>query len=265
MKKIDPPLNDDNTELEKLANNTRLGSYPELRDNVAVIEQQYQFYITHSGDPWIITTCGLSVELTNSLKTHYEKPPKDALKFLDVYRRVLSPNFCPMCGGFGMGTLDHYLPKDDFSEFAIFSMNLVPACSCNSLRKTTVKGTASPQRVIHPYFDTFLGQRLFQAVFNGDYETPSISVDIVDLNHPDVEILKFHLTEVILKNHIIDWFEKSWGDLCRRPNDLLEIVLPEENVDGMQLKNCIGRYLKAKDKEYGTPNNWWSIFYYGLI
>jgi len=264
LKKINPPIFPDNAELRMLAKNERLGSYPELQNNSAVIKQQYQDYQDYGGNPWVITSCNLPQTLQNSLKTHYEHPPKSRLQFLEEFRRNLSPDICPMCGGLGMGTLDHYLPKNDFAEFAIFSKNLVPACSCNSLRNTTVKGDFALQRVIHPYYDDFLDHRLFRAVFDGNYETPSISVRLEDANHPQVEVLKYHLEEVVLKNHIINWLEKRWGDLSRRPHKILRFLLPEEEIDGLRLKACIGSYVEAKDDEYETPNNWWSIFYSGL-
>lgn len=264
MKKINCPAVDDDNELDKLAGNKKLGSYPELQNNSAVIKQQYQEYLNKEGDAWAMASCNLPAELQTSLKAHYGQPPKDRLQFLDELRRNLSPDICPMCGGLGTGTIDHYLPKNNYAEFAIFSKNLIPACSCNSLRKTTVKGDLEPERVIHPYYDKFLEDRLYQAVFEGDYKTPSISVKIENINHPQIEILKFHLEEVVLKNHIISWLEKRWGDLSRRPHKILGFLLPKGEIDGLELKTCICSYVEVKDDEYETPNNWWSIFYYGL-
>lgn len=40
---------------------------------------------------------------------------------------------CPLCGLNKVNTLDHFLPKEDFSEFCIHPRNLIPCCSrCNS-------------------------------------------------------------------------------------------------------------------------------------
>jgi len=267
LKKINLPAHNDDNELDALAQNTRLCSYPYLSNNSAIIKQQYKNYTITGGDPWSVASCNLPLTLQGSLITHYGQPPKNRLQFLDEFRNKLSPNFCPMCGGFGLGTLDHYLPKSDFPQFSIFSQNLIPACSCNAKRGVTVKGDSSPKRVIHPYFDTFLKDRLFKASFRGGYKDPSISVCVINSDHPNIDILEFHLEKVILKNNIIGWLEGSWSDLRKRPYDLLEIVLPEKiaKIDDSQLDVSIKRYLRAKDKEYGTPNNWWSIFYYGLL
>lgn len=267
MKKINPPFIDDIKELKALAGNGKLGSYPQLLSEYIQFRSQYSEYMKNSGDPWKLNKLNVVGDFKKALILHYEKPPLGRLEFIDKYRRNLSPTVCPMCGGFGNGTLDHYLPKDDFPEFSFFSMNLVPACNCNSLRGTTVKGDVSPERAIHPYFDDFLGERLYQSVFKGSYDAPSISIEVVDNNHPQVCILKFHLKEIIFNDATQGWFEKYWSDLSLRAHDILELVLPSvpKLVTNVDLMAAIEKYRNSKDKEYGTPNNWLSIFYTGLM
>lgn len=267
MKGINPPPVNDIEELQLLADNERLGSYPDLRNECTKIVSQYDDYILHGGDPWRLTQLPVGNRLQKALIAHYNKPPTGRLKFINEYRRTLSPTICPMCGGFGNGTLDHYLPKDDYPEYSVFSKNLVPACNCNSLRGTTVKGRASPQRVIHPYFDDFLEQRLYQSSFKGSFETPSISIEVIDDNHPQVALLQFHLDEVISNDATQGWFEKYWSDLSQRAHDILDLVLPPpgQDVTGAELMGSIERYRNAKDKEHDTCNNWLSIFYTGLM
>lgn len=265
MKRIDPPVNDDVEELNELSENRRLSSYPELRANRDTILNQYALYESVQGDPWSITSCNLPTSLKGKLKLHYEREIKDRLEFIDLYRDKLSPNVCLMCGGLGMGTLDHYLPKGDYAEFSIFSKNLVPACSCNTSRGTNVMGSEAPQRAIHPYYDDFLNERLYQSVFTGDFLTPSISVGIINNDHQNFEILRFHLDEVIKKNNIIGWFEKIWKDLTERGHVILELVLVEQTINNENLRSSIQRWIRSKDNEYDTPNNWYSFFYQGLL
>ena len=267
MKAINPPEVDDIEELQLLANNINLGSYPELLNEYIQFLSQYNDYIVNNGDPWRITPMAISSDFKKALICHYNKAPKDRLKFIKDSRYTSSPLVCPMCGGFGNGTMDHYLPKANYPEYSFFSKNLVPACNCNSLRGTAVKGRASPARAIHPYYDDFLDQRLYQAVFEGGFETPKISIEIIDNNHPEVDILQFHLDEVIVNDATLGWFDKYWGDLSLRAHDILELVLPlaPQIVTGDALLVVIERYRNSKDKEYDTPNNWLSIFYTGLM
>lgn len=267
MKAINPPHINDTEELQLLAENTKLGSYPELLNNHAVFIDQYEKYTEHGGDPWSITSKIAGDKFKKSLITHYDNAPKGRLEFIDHFRRKLSPNICPMCGGPGNGTLDHYLPKDLYPEFSFYSKNLIPACNCNSLRGIKVKGNTASERAIHPFFDTFLGQRLYTTLFEGMFETPKISIVAINDSHPQIGIIQFHLNEVINNDATQGWFEKHWSDLSERAHDLLDLVLPQppQHITGGDLKSYIERYRNAKDKEYDTPNNWYSIFYTGLI
>lgn len=267
MKLTDLPIVDDLLELQKLANRDTLGSYPALMHAYIVIREQYNIFLQHGGDPWQVSPVQIDQALKTSIKGHYNSPPTDCLEFIPDLRYKFSPLLCLMCGGTGMGTLDHYLPKDIYPEFSIFSANLVPACNCNSLRRTTHKGNASPERVIHPYFDQFVTGRLYQAKFDGDFETPQISIEIRDTNHQNYETLKFHLENVILNNSTQGWFDKYWADLALRPDDILGLVLPDlpTLIDTNNLVVALTRFRNAKDKEFGTPNNWYSMFYTGLL
>jgi len=267
MKEIKPPYVKDVEELQLLADNANLGSYPQLLGNYIVFRDQYLKYISNKGDPWSIESLISDNDLKGALVTHYNSAPKGRLEFIDFYRRKLSPDICPMCGGPGNGTVDHYLPKDLYPEFSFFSKNLIPACNCNSLRGTTIKGDKSPKRVIHPYFDTFLNERLYTTLFAGDFDAPKISIDIINKNHPNFDILKFHLDEVINNAATQGWFEKNWAKLSKKVHLILKYFLPPkpEIITVESLKNTIENYIDSKDLEFETPNNWHSIFYSGII
>ncbi|WP_300537008.1 HNH endonuclease [Sphingosinicella sp.] len=61
---------------------------------------------------------------------------------------------CPFCGLTGASSLDHYLPKDAYPEYSIFSKNLVPACpDCNNLKRDIVRNDKGARAFLHPYFD----------------------------------------------------------------------------------------------------------------
>lgn len=265
MKITRPPTVDDLSELQRLANRKALGSYPQLMQSYVAIRDQYVAYSQNNGDPWRINPTTLEEELSRRIKGHYDSPPKDSLTFIPKTRYELPTLICLMCGGFGLGTLDHYLPKDIYPEFSLFSENLVPACNCNSLRGTAHKGTAAPQRVIHPYFDQFIRDQLYHAKFDGDFESPRISIVVIDENHPNIQTIQFHLENVILNDSTQGWFEKYWGQLLVRPERILKLVLPSQRLTEVTLSLALTNYKEAKNDEYDTPNNWYSMFYSGLI
>lgn len=62
---------------------------------------------------------------------------------------------CPFCGISESSTLDHYLPKEQYPEFSIFSPNLVPCCSpCNTRKRDKILDQDAEVRLfIHPHFD----------------------------------------------------------------------------------------------------------------
>lgn len=67
---------------------------------------------------------------------------------------------CPYCRIGETDTLDHFLPKEDYAEFSIFSSNLIPVCGrCNTIKskKLAEKG----QRLFYnSYFDSEIKGKL---------------------------------------------------------------------------------------------------------
>lgn len=263
MKRLPTPTYDDADISRKLANNTRLASYPLLHNNRAAILTQYTNYTACGGDPWVVAPLTLDAGLLQALQTHYERPPKD-LALLSEMRDVGSPDVCPMCGSLHTGTLDHVLPKGIYPEFSVFTRNLVPACICNSKRSTTHKGLSAGERVLHPYFDDVLTDRLISCELTGHLETPAIQLRLVCGNIPKRSAVRFHMDNIVQRTQIIAWLERKWAALVRQPAKML----PGADVAGVDenaLEHIVADILDQKDYELGTPNNWYSIFFSGLL
>ena len=71
-----------------------------------------------------------------------------------LYDKIFSSSaVCPMCGQGKVSTLDHYLPKSKYAQFAILPLNLVPCCrDCNIEKRVAFPATRTDQ-TFHPYFD----------------------------------------------------------------------------------------------------------------
>jgi len=70
---------------------------------------------------------------------------------------------CPLCAQRDVQTLDHYLPRASFPEFAVLPINLVPSCfECNHAKHEDVPGTAG-ELTFHPYYDDWSEHSLIQA------------------------------------------------------------------------------------------------------
>jgi hypothetical protein len=106
---------------------------------------------------------------------------------------------------------------------------------------------------------------LYKTIYSGDFDTPDISVVVMDSARDHVGILEFHLREVILKNNILNWMIKQWSNFCIRGHIILGAILPAGELSSSAVKTALESYNFSKIAELGTPNNWWSILLYGLI
>ena len=263
MKRLPIPTYDDEDISRRLADNTSLSSHPRLSENRDAILEQYATYIDCGSDPWVVNPLVLDARLVRALHSHYARPPSD-LAMLSEMRESGSPDVCPMCGSLNTGTLDHVLPKSIYAELSVFTKNLVPACDCNSKRSTACQGAAVGERVLHPYFDDVLADRLVSCELTGNLETPTIQVRLICGNIPERSAVKFHVDNVIRRTRIISWLETKWAVLVRRPAAIL-FGADAPGVDEEALGNIVADILARKDYEFGTPNNWYSIFYSGLL
>lgn len=83
---------------------------------------------------------------------------------------------CPYCMLDRPKTLDHYIPKDEFPEYAMFVKNLIPCCfDCNN-KKDKLWRNGILRQFIHYYNDDILTQQFLysELVFNGPGSIPHI-------------------------------------------------------------------------------------------
>jgi hypothetical protein len=72
------------------------------------------------------------------------------------YDRIISSapgRLCPLCAQRDVSTIDHYLPKSVFPEFAITPLNLVPTCKDCNYEKGNKQPNKPEEQTLHPYFD----------------------------------------------------------------------------------------------------------------
>ena len=102
-----------------------------------------------------------------------------------ILMEPLSVAKCPLCSVGEPSTLDHYVPKSQHPEFAVFSKNLVPCCStCNNHKGELFVENGSDIRLfLHPYYDAIP-------------DVPFLALD-VRLMH-DAIVLDYHLIQTPL-------------------------------------------------------------------
>ncbi|MGZ9666301.1 hypothetical protein ACXX9E_09405 [Pseudomonas sp. GNP014] len=263
MNKIPRPSLDDAAAILKLSNNTRVNSYPDLKLSERHIQANYKQYVSADGNAFIIYPIKIPSTTGEHLKKHYASPPKDLIYISDM-RENSKYLGCPMCGSMQSGTLDHILPKNTYPEFSVFSQNLVHACLCNTIRSETLTGAAN-ERILHPYFDECLAERLIEAHFENLGSVPKITLHLsVSTNHQNYAAIAFHVREVVLKSSIIGYLGKQWANLIRKPSLVIRSLeaTPKTLVD--LEKELIKERAKIDEAREGK-NTWDSVFISGLL
>lgn len=265
MNRLDPPSYlDDEAHLEALSQNKKLAIYPKLFEHVPAVKAGYQQYVAAKGDATRLSNVLLPDEIGRCLQKFYDSPPV-ALTHIKRVREESGANCCPMCGSFHSGTLDHVLPKADYPVFAIFGLNLVPACKCNSLRSTLLVGSNPGERILHPYFDEIMQQRLIVAQFDDLGPVPRIELRLLpDANEADLAAVRFHMENVVKRTAILHYVGTSWVKLLRRPS-LAAASLRDTPASHQELRDILSDELDRQDDTHGSRNNWRSVFISGLL
>ncbi|UUZ49590.1 hypothetical protein LP420_04845 [Massilia sp. B-10] len=171
---------DDFMVLKTLSENRALGSFGFLLDSLPVISASYGKYVAVGGDPWEIPEPVIMPDnLKKSLITHYEGEIK-GLEYIAKIRNEVRTDVCPLCGSTKPpGQVDHFIPKEDYPEFSFFIPNLVSACDCNLHKGKNYKGQINGERLLHPYFDRCMSERLIYLSFEGDVSSPDIKIKVM--------------------------------------------------------------------------------------
>lgn len=264
MNKLQIPNVNDSGAFTSLANNPKLGSFPQLQPLVGTVQASYAQYMAVNGDPALVVNPPISDASAEFLKGHYKDPPGD-LAYIKEIRDSTEHLVCPMCGSSHRGTLDHYLPKKHYPIFSVFSKNLVPACKCNSKRGDKLFGPGPGERVLHPYFDGCLSTRLVRAQFDDLGDVPKVSLALtITKAHPNYPAVDFHVRWIVQRSAICKWLADRWSTLYRRPS--LVIRAFEENFQTQaEVQALLVKELSALDEEHNGKNNWHSVFVSGLL
>lgn len=264
MNKIPLPIYDDMAAFLSLSNNHRLKSYPQLQAWIGNVQACYAQYEAVGGDPGLVQNQAVSEVVAKFLRDHYTSPPAN-LTHITEMRASTEHLVCSMCGSMHSGTLDHYLPKNNFPIFAVFSRNLVPACKCNSKRKEVLMGANQNERVLHPYFDACLGERLVRAQFDDLGDVPRVEVALVISNtHPHYSAISFHVRSIVQRSAIAKYLADRWSAFFRKPSLVVRALAKNVRMRA-EVEEILEEEREALDDLHRSKNNWNSVFVSGLL
>ncbi len=175
----------------------------------------------------------------------------DERSYIRKLRKKFIGELCSYCGSPGCGTLDHYYPKKLFPQFSIIPDNLVPCCyRCNK-----VKGEIFPitkdQRIIHPYFDDFLKNIIFEIEFKKLEGSIRFDIRPHSMLSPDQKaVVTYHIENLEIKKYhmrsILDGFEIIREDVL----NWLDAGIPDATVLTVQKKTVAASIVKGKTADW---------------
>jgi hypothetical protein len=173
--------------------------------------------------------------------------------------RARTLQICPACGEDGTpNTLDHYLPKESFPEFAITAANLSPMCDICQGEKLTQTVTMANERIfLHPYYDDFLVTQIVVLEFEKPLESPpSITLRPSSaLNATQTALVARHLNELGIIRRYNHFFRDEYMRLLRLTSDIRR--------HGQNLREQLESFRNMAS--YKSVNSWGFVFYAGVI
>lgn len=193
------------------------------------------------------------------LVNFYSKPPAVLDRHLTTRRRDHGLVECPYCGHpFVPDTLDHFLPKDDWPEFAIMANNLVPQCQdCAPIKGTRYYSVAHGSALyLHPIYTDILSKISFKihAKLVNDLPDFEPRFEVADgVSADDRKRISLHLKELKVPARMVQY--------CHRQYTQWELKLKEK-------ANSIQLLLTQRVSELPYANlaaNWEGAFLQGVL
>lgn len=225
--------------------------------HATVWQKAYNDYRAAAGDPWSVTAATFNPSIRNDQLELYKSRRNGGP--LRRIRQMVGLKHCPICGSPSIGTLDHYLPKEDFPEFSILPSNLLPACSlCNSGAKgRTFKGAAAGERFLHPYYDKLGAQAVWRIEVVPPFKGATFrAAPEPGLSSGEKAMMRFHLNEA-LGPAFHTQAATYWTGL---PEDLATVMRDE----GADAAEAWTRELKTSIRTLGL-NGWRTALLRGVI
>lgn len=180
---------------------------------------------------------------------------RDIRTWIDNHNKRTYLRKCPYCTLSRANTTEHILPKDDYPEYAIDALNLLPCCSeCNSAKGSKVRDENGNPLIINFYYNKlpetqYLYVRLFEdekGYIDFEYflDNPDHQVD-----EPMFQLIQSHFEKLGL---IGKYKEEAIANYVEIENRLKNSAL-ESGL--MKCLEDLRRNTLEDAKEYGS-NHW---------
>ncbi|WP_323773899.1 HNH endonuclease [Alcanivorax sp.] len=161
-------------------------------------------------------------------------------------------NICPYCGILTPNSTDHYVPKDDYPEYSILAVNLVPCClQCNG-KKGDFWKSGGGRGVINFYLDSLPQEEILECRVGFDGGIPEVEFSLN--NHCGIDLNLFGLISSHYKRlNLFERFKDSSNDEITSTLDSVQSCSSPSSIEEVR-----GMLLINRDKKiarYGI--NYW--------
>lgn len=198
----------------------------EIRDNLISVQKKLKYYYNHYN--------------CHEKELHKIKPKKlvnpEKKTIIDIYESYDSKAIidfrdtifehmpiCPYCGLNETEHLDHYLPKSEFSEYSLYTKNIIPCCyNCNSTYKKTGYAHGGARVYFHPYIDEINEFEILKTSIRWTQNSLIINYMINQssgLKSTTTQVLKTHFKHLQLGNRYLQYATNYLSDMKPRFNE----------------------------------------------
>lgn len=270
MNNLKPPTIDAESVYESVKNRKTIRNRKILENIKTEVFERYKEYKKTSNElEKISDTIISSPEDREVMKGCYTRSDSSYLETQVIEKTITNQsiqdqNKCPYCRINKPNTIDHYLPKNQYPEYSILPINLIPCCGeCNSLKGENWINDGV-RIFINFYFDKipkckFLKAELTFNILNIK-DTTNVKF-IFDENSIENEyikkILKSHYQKLNLLNIYSQYVNEEISNLYDSIND-------EDIESADDIYKSVKRELKMLEKNYGL-NYWKAVLYRAVM
>lgn len=166
-------------------------------------------------------------------------------------------NTCQMCTIEPVKSFDHILPKEEFPEFSVNPINLLPSCStCNGHKGS--QWILNNERIfLNIYFDQLPNLRYLVIDFK-NYPIPIFSIDGTQLAPAFYKLIQSHYEKL----HLFDRFRESSNDVIDPLITMGKSLVPKYGIDDFRqtIKDSTNEMMSI----YGS-NHWKSLLQLAIV
>lgn len=166
--------------------------------------------------------------------------------------------FCPFCGEEVIpSTLDHFLPKEKFPEYAICLNNLIPMCT--KCQGKDAKGekilSLNNQRIfLNPYFDSI--EEFLTLEICPPFDKPDFVLNLKEIEDKNTyELLASHVVELNIYDRYLDFATSQHIQLLK--------LAKKNRVTGKSIREKVEIYLEEREEK--SKNTWAAIYYRSVL